>query len=279
MGGRDRSRTRTSMRDKPIGVFDSGVGGLTVVCAVQKILPRESIIYFGDTAHVPYGTKSKQAIKKFSLHNARFLVKFNIKLLIVACNSSSALALPELEKRFSMPVLGVIEPTAEKAVKICKKKIGVIATPATIESGIYQRTIRKINKRQNKSIKVFTQECPLFVPLAEEGWLENKISEQIARRYLSFLRDKIDSLILGCTHYPLLKKIIKKAVGKRVILIDSATETAKAAREILKERNLLALSKKGRIRFYVSDSPQRFKKLGKKFLKKSIGRVECIKLE
>jgi len=285
---RDRARTRVSMRDRPIGVFDSGIGGLTVVGALQKILPQEEIVYFGDTAHVPYGTKSREIIKKFSLHNARFLMKFNIKLLIVACNSSSAVALPELKRRFSVPVLGVIEPIVEKTVQICRGKIGVIATPATIESGIYQRTIRKFSRRENKNVEISTQECPLFVPLAEEGWLENKISEQIAQRYLGFLKNKIDILILGCTHYPLLRKVIKKAVGKRVILIDSASETAKKAREILKERNLLAayppprrseVNKKGKIRFYVSDSPQRFKKLGKNFLQKGIGRVECIKLE
>lgn len=277
MDGRDKSRIL--MQSRPIGVFDSGVGGLTVVRALQRILTQEDIVYFGDTAHLPYGTKSKQTIKKFSLQNARFLIKFDIKLLIVACNSASALALPELKKEFTLPILGVIEPTVEKAVQICSNKIGVIATPATIESGIYQRTIRKFSKKQNKNVKVFTQECPLFVSLAEEGWTENKISEQIAQKYLSFLKNKIDVLILGCTHYPLLKKVIKKTVGKKTILIDSAVETAKAAKEILKKRNLRTLSKKEKIRFYVSDSPQRFRNLGKKFLGKNIEKVKCMKLE
>ncbi len=274
------------LRTNPIGVFDSGVGGLTVVRELYRILPQENIIYFGDMARVPYGTKSAQTIKKFSLENTQFLVKFGIKLLVVACNSSSAVALPMLKKNFSVPVLGVIKPTIKKAIKIGKGRIGVIATAATIESQAYQRTIRRVSKRQNKSVKVFVQECPLFVPLAEEGWLENDISEQIAKRYLIPFKDKIDVLILGCTHYPLLKVIIKKAVGKKTILVDSAVETAKTAKNILEKKNLhrfcpnsLSCSRKGQIEFYVSDSPERFEKIGKMFLRKDIRAVKCIKLK
>ncbi len=271
--------------DRPIGLFDSGVGGLTVLRTIKRVLPEENIIYFGDTARVPYGTKSKSTIKKFSLQNVRFLSQFNIKLLVVACNSSSAVALLDLKREFNISVLGVIEPAVRKAVQISEGKIGVIATSATIESGAYQRTIRKIAKEENKEIEILVKDCPLFVPLAEEGWLQNKISQQVAQRYLSFFKDKIDVLILGCTHYPLLKRIIRKATGAKTVLIDSAKETARLVKDVLEKQGLSAhktkpfLSKKGRVKFYVSDSPRRFKKIGERFLGTGIGKVECIKLE
>jgi len=267
------------MSNRPIGVFDSGVGGLTVVRALERILPREEVIYFGDTARVPYGIKSAPTIRRFSIENARFLARFKIKLLIVACNSSSAFALSELRKRFDFPVLGVINPTVEKAVRLARKKIGIIATPATIRSGVYQDSIQRAGRREKRQIEVFAQECPLFVPLVEEGWLEGKISRQIAQRYLNKLKNRIEVLILGCTHYPLLKKVIRKVIGEKVILIDSATEPARAARDILRKEGLLSSSHKGKTIFYVSDFPERFKEIGRRFLNKDIEEVRCIRLE
>jgi len=191
-----------------IGVFDSGLGGLTVVKEMMRQLPGEDIIYYGDTARVPYGTKSKESIVKFSKENTEILLKHKVKMIVVACNSSSSYALATLRRKYSVPIIGVIEPGSKKAVSVTKSnRVGVIATSATIHSGQYAATIN----RYDAKIKVFNQACPLFVPMIEEGWLKKQVTVDIAKEYLTKLKKlHIDTLILGCTHYPLLKPVIKK---------------------------------------------------------------------
>ncbi|NQT95055.1 MAG: glutamate racemase [Candidatus Omnitrophica bacterium] len=257
------------MDNRPIGVFDSGVGGLTVVKQLMRQLPREDIVYFGDTARVPYGTKSKQTIIRFSLENVLFLLKHNVKSIVVACNTSSSVALVSLKKHFKIPVIGVINPGVTDALSSTRSmRIGVIGTSTTIRSMAYKRQIL----RNSPSAKVFSQSCPLFVPLAEEGWLRERITLQVIEKYLAPLkRKRIDTLILGCTHYPLLKENIKRVVGKRVKLIDSAASTAKAVKVLMEDKDIASSSMaKGRVQFFVSDEPSQFKKVGEKFLGKSL---------
>jgi len=222
------------MRNSPIGVFDSGVGGLTVVKQLTGEMPNEDIVYFGDTARVPYGTKSPSTIKKFSIENVLFLMKHNVKLIIIACNTSSAIGLPFLSKYFSVPMIGVIKPGAKAAVRSTRNgRIGVIGTTATISSKAYENEIRAFNPK----IRVYSKDCPLFVPLVEEGWAGDGIVDIAARKYLFPLKEKkIDTIILGCTHYPLLKSAIQKMMGKAVRLVDSAEETAKEAKNLLEGR-------------------------------------------
>lgn len=255
--------------DRPIGVFDSGIGGLTVVKEVMRCLPNEDIVYFGDTARVPYGTKSPGTIIRFSIENVLFLLRFRVKLVVIACNTSSSYGLPVLKRDFKIPVIGVILPGAEEAAKITKSgRVGVIGTRATIQSGAYDAEI----KRQNPDLKVFSRACPLFVSLVEERWLKDKVTYTVARRYLKPLKDKrIDTLILGCTHYPLLKDVIKNIMGKNVVLIDSAKQVASHVKEVLKQEDLISKnSKKARYSFFVSDEPARFAKLGERFLGQKI---------
>ncbi|MFA5115740.1 MAG: glutamate racemase [Candidatus Omnitrophota bacterium] len=264
------------MKDRPIGVFDSGVGGLTVVKQLMKEMPNEDIIYFGDTARVPYGTKSESTIRKFSIENVLFLLNFNVKLIIIACNTSSAIGLPFLSKFFSVPIIGVIKPGAKAAIRVTRNgRIGVIGTNATIASGAYEQEVRSINP----SIKVFSRSCPLFVPLAEEGWANDGIVEAAAKKYLSGFKGKgIDTVILGCTHYPLLKKAISKALGKTVKLVDSAEETAREAKNLLEECGAKYPGKRtGRTKFYVSDAPEKFLDVAKKFLGKDVKAAEQVK--
>lgn len=255
--------------NRPIGVFDSGVGGLTVIKELIKQLPGEDIIYFGDTARVPYGTKSRQAIIRFSIENALFLLKHNVKLIVVACNTSSSVSLTPLQRNFKVPVLGVINSGALEATALTRnKRIGVIGTTATITSSAYTKRILKIDT----CFKVFSQSCPLFVPLAEEGWLNGRITHGIVRSYITPLKSKgIDTLILGCTHYPLLKKAIAKVTGKNIMLIDSAASVVRSVKILLKKRNILNKRRsKGRADFFVSDAPLHFKDIGGKFLGKEI---------
>ncbi len=254
----------TNKRNKSIGVFDSGLGGLTVVKALRQQLSHETIVYFGDTARVPYGTKSSETVIRFSRQNARLLMTYDIKMLVVACNTSSSVALNVLRKEFPVPVVGVIEPGAKKAVAVTKNKIiGVIATTATIKSGAYLKAI----KRLGKGLKVISQACPLFVPLVEEGWIAQKETISIAKRYLAdIMRKKADTLVLGCTHYPLLKKVLQKIVGTKVYLVDSAQEVASEVKGILKKSNLLREKGRPSYRFLVSDEPEHFRKLARRFL-------------
>jgi glutamate racemase len=252
------------MADGPIGIFDSGVGGLTVVKEVLKALPNEDIIYIGDTARVPYGTKSEKTVSRYALQNTKFLIQKKIKFLVVACNTASSLSLPFLEERYDIPVLGVIGPGAKGAIEATRnRKIGVIGTESTIRSMAYDTMLKKRDNR----VEVYSKPCPLFVPLVEEGWTDNDITRTIVERYLKELREKgIDTLILGCTHYPLLKKVIGKVMGTAVTLIDSAVETAKIVKEELVKNKTTGTKKKGSVQFLVTDLPEKFAVIGSSFL-------------
>jgi len=264
------------MKNSPIGVFDSGVGGLTVVKQLAKEMPAEDIVYFGDTARVPYGTKSPSTIKKFSIENVLFLLNFNVKLIIIACNTSSAIGLPFLSKYFSVPIIGVIKPGAKSAARSTRNgRIGVIGTSATISSGAYEKEIKALNPK----IRVYTKSCPLFVPLVEEGWAGDEIVAVAAKKYLDTLtRKNIDTVILGCTHYPLLKSAIQKVMGNSIKLIDSAEETAREAKGLLEECGLkYAGARTGRAKFYVSDAPDKFLTVAKRFLGKDVKTARQVK--
>jgi len=249
----------------PIGVFDSGLGGLTVFKVLAKRMPEESLIYFGDTAHVPYGSKSPEAIARFSSEIAKFLAKRGIKLLVVACNTSSAWALPAIRKAVKVPVIGVIEPGARGALGISRGgRIGIIGTEATVKSGAYEKAIRTLNKKARTTAAA----CPLFVPLVEEGWWTGEIVESVARKYMAPLRKaRVDTVILGCTHYPYLKPVLVRALGSRVKLVDSAEETARETESVLRGLGLRApRGGRGRREFYASDAPERFKRLATRML-------------
>lgn len=256
----------SSGANRPIGVFDSGIGGLTVFEALSRRMPDEDLIYFGDTAHVPYGSKSKGAVTRYSLAVAQFLAARGIKLLVVACNTSSALALPELKKALKVPVVGVIEPGARAAALATRsKKVAVIGTEGTIASGAYVRALKALIP----GVRAKGAACPLFVPLVEEGRWGGLVTREVAKEYLAPLRGSgIDSLILGCTHYPLLKPVIGRVMGSRVRLIDSAEQTAVETEGLLEKlglRKTAAGSRKapGRREFYVSDAPARFLKIAR----------------
>lgn len=261
----------------PIGVFDSGIGGLTVAKSLFDILPNENIIYLGDTARLPYGTKSKETVTKYSIEITKFLLNKNVKMVVVACNTASSVALPYLRKISDVPVLGVIKPGSKAAVsKTNNYKIGVIGTLGTIQSFAYKTQIHKIDR----NIDVFSKACSLFVQLTEDGWTENKIAELIAKEYLSEFKNlKIDTLILGCTHYPILKKTITKVLGKKIKLIDSGEETAKEVKRILEQEKLLNTQKKpGRHKFYVTDFQKKFKEISERFLGQPLRDVKKVKL-
>jgi len=261
------------MDRRPIGVFDSGLGGLTVVREIGKALPGEEIIYFGDTARVPYGTKSKETITRFSKENVKFLLKFKVKLIVVACNTASSLSLSSLKRSFKVPIIGVIKPGVKRALEVTDKgPIGVIGTRSTIASDSYQKLI----KASASGMKVIGRPCPLFVPLVEEGWLDNKITSSVMDEYLGdFKKRRVETLILGCTHYPLLKKSIRRSVGGGVKLIDSASETARAVKCMLKEKGLLSDRKRFKNhKYFVSDEPAIFRKIGSRFLGSRIKEVK-----
>lgn len=267
--------TKTQISLSPIGVFDSGIGGLTVVREILKRLPNENLIYLGDTARVPYGTKSSRTVIAYSEGNARFLLSKGIKLLVVACNTASAVALPSLRWDFEIPVIGVIEPGARKATRVTRTgKVGVIGTPSTIRSNAYKKAIENISPE----IEIYSKACPLFVPLAEEGWTYGEIVEIAAKEYLEDLKESgIDVLILGCTHYPLLKSTIQNVIGKGVTLVDSAEETASEIERILRENNIsnknFASPQK---EFYLTDVSETFISIAERFLGEKIERVEQV---
>jgi glutamate racemase len=260
---------------KAIGIFDSGIGGLTVLKEIIAKLPEENTIYLGDTARVPYGIRSPETVTRYSFENTRFLLSQEIKMLVVACNTASAVSLDAVKKEFPLPIIGVLEPGARAAVAVTKtRKVGVIGTEATINSGAYEKAIKKLGA----DIEVFSLPCPLFVPLVEEGWIENDVAELVALKYLAGFKDKrIDTLVLGCTHYPLLKGVITKAMGSGITLIDSATETAREVADILGK---LKWKKEGQgkvvRKYFVTDTPSRFVKIGKLFLEDSLLTAEQV---
>jgi glutamate racemase len=262
---------------KAIGIFDSGIGGLTVLKALAAALPLENTIYLGDTARVPYGIQSPETVTRYSFENTQFLLSQEIKMLVVACNTASAISLDAVKKEFPLPVIGVLEPGARAAAAVTRtKKVGVIGTEATIASGAYERAITRLGP----GIEVFSRACPLFVPLAEEGWVDNDVAALAAERYLAFFRTTgIDTLVLGCTHYPLLKDVILRAVGPGITLIDSATETAKEVASVLDK---LKWQRPGREaaerKYFVTDTPARFEQLGKRFLGSAGLQAEQVKV-
>jgi glutamate racemase len=263
---------------RPIGVFDSGIGGLTVLKEIISTLPLESTIYLGDTARVPYGTRSAETVTRYSFENTRFLFSKKIKMLVVACNTVSSVSLEAIRRSVDIPVIGVIEPGARAAVSATRNgKVGVIGTSATIRSSAYTTAIRSLDP----SVEVFGLPCPLFVPLAEEGWTEGPVAEMTAQRYLADMKVRnIDTLVLGCTHYPLLKGVLSLVMGEEVRLIDSAIETAREMRTILTDLSLLQRpSATVRREFYVTDSPEKFLDVGERFLGKTIDHIEKIILE
>ncbi|MDP8234193.1 MAG: glutamate racemase [Candidatus Saelkia tenebricola] len=264
-------------RNLPIGIFDSGLGGLTVVKEVLNFLPHESVIYLGDTARLPYGNKSEDTVLRFTKEAISFFSSKDVKILLVACNTASSLALPKLDDDYNFPIYGVIDAGVEEASKVTRvNRVGVVGTKATIQSGIYEKKLRK----SSSNMEVYSKACPLFVPLIEEGWMEDSIAYKVSEKYLKdFKKEKIDVLILGCTHYPLMKTVIKYAVGDNVALIDSARSFAKKIKEFLSEQNLSADTAQSNCEFYVTDEPRLFRERSSLFLEKDIDFVTKINLE
>ncbi len=262
-------------RAEAIGIFDSGMGGLTVLRAIRERLPSEPLLYLGDTARVPYGSKSAATVERYAQACAGVLVKQGVKLLVVACNTASAYALPCLRAELDAPVLGVIEPGAQAAASQTRNgRVGVIGTAATIGSGAYQEALLRVNE----DLRVVAQHCPLFVPLAEEGWTDGPVPRQVASHYLASMRQaEVDTLVLGCTHYPLLKTVIGEVMGDSVTLIDSAEATSAVVAEVLGGAGLVAPEgETARQRFLVTDSPQRFAEAGARFLGHELREVEWV---
>lgn len=261
--------------NKAIGVFDSGIGGLTVVRALLERLPNENIVYFGDTARVPYGSKSAQVVREYTQDDTDFLLSKDVKMIVVACNTVSAVALDVVQKRANLPVTGVIIPGAEAAMKATKnKRIGVIGTIGTVNSNAYPNEL----KRLMPGAIVHSKACPLFVPLVEEGWLDLKATELIASEYLFPLTtERVDTLILGCTHYPLLKQTIAKVTKGLITLIDSGEATAAMVERMLDEHTMRNTSAETpNVQFYVSDAPEKFTAVGELFLGRKLGVVRRV---
>lgn len=267
--------------EAPIGVFDSGVGGLTVAREIMRQMPNEKIIYFGDTARVPYGAKSKETVTRFSKQIVRFLKTFDVKTIVVACNTASAYALEDLEKECDIPIIGVVEPAAKVATEVTRNgKIGVIATEATISSHIYNEYITEINK----DVTIYGKACPLFVPLIEEGLWIDPVTDEIAKRYLTELIDlDIDTLILGCTHYPLIRSTLGRIIGEDVTLVNPAYETAIELKTLLQERGLLNDHQpslgENQYQFYVSDTAEKFKIFANSIIKYGILSAKKVNIE
>ncbi len=260
---------------RPVGIFDSGIGGLTVFKEIRRVLPNENLIYIGDTARVPYGTKSKEAITRYSFENVEFLMQKDVKAIVVACNTASSIALEKLNEAYnSLPIVGVINPAVEGLITLDNvKKVGIIGTRATIDSGVYQAKIQK-----RLSVEVFAESCPLFVPLVEDGLLSNSFVLGIVEHYLSNMKaEKIDTLILACTHYPLLKSVLNYFFEGKVTIVDSAFFAAREIKRVLLNSNLLNSEKlPGNDVFFVTDSADSFKRVGEFFLEKQMDRVERI---
>lgn len=272
---------KEQLQEAPIGVFDSGVGGLTVAREIMRQIPNEKIVYFGDTARVPYGSKSQDTITRYSGQIVRFLQTQKVKAIVVACNTASAYALDTIEKEIHIPMIGVVKPGAKVAAAATKNgKVGVIGTVGTINSQIYATYIKQINRNVN----VIGKACPLFVPLVEEGLLKDPVTDEIAMRYLSELIDSdIDTLILGCTHYPLIRSTLGKIMGEKVTLVNPAYETAKELKELLEAEDLLNRKEIGlgenKYRFFVSDGAERFKQFANSILKYGILSAKTVNIE
>jgi glutamate racemase len=259
-----------------IGVFDSGVGGLTVLSEIRRVLPGENILYFGDTARVPYGPKSKDVICRYTKEIVAWLLSCNVKMIVIACNTSTAVMGQILKEELDIPVIGVIEPACRLASSITVNgKIGVIGTRGTVKSGAYQKRLLEINN----NFTIYQESCPLFVPMAEEGWTQGVVPKEVARNYLAPLqRENVDTLILGCTHYPILREVIAETMGKNVNIIDSATQTALTVKITLEENGLLSSASEGECRFACSDSPELFQETGNRFLNFAIPSVDRVKV-
>ncbi len=262
--------------ESPIGVFDSGIGGLTVVRQLIELLPHENIVYFGDTARVPYGNKSAEVIREYAVQDAKFLVSKGVKIIVIACNTASALAMDVVHAYSPVPTIGVIEPTAKEAAKLAGSKgVGVIGTLSTIGSEAYTSALRRIDSKS----RIMTQACPLFVPLAEEGMFDHQVTDLVAREYLSQFTGKVDVMILGCTHYPLLRGAISRVLGNVVSLVDAGEATAKSVFELLSSSKMLNPQKsKPRYEFYVSDFPQKFNEIAESFLGRKLEFVRKVQI-
>ncbi|SFR62218.1 glutamate racemase [Anaeromicropila populeti] len=261
----------------PIGVFDSGVGGLTVAREIMRQMPKEQIIYFGDTARVPYGSKSKETIITFSRQIAKFLLTRNVKAIVVACNTASALALETIKEELTIPVIGVVKPGAITAAKATKSgRIGIIGTESTINSGVYTQYLDKMCPH----VQVFAKACPLFVPLVEEGLLYDSVTVEIAERYLNELQGyDVDTLVLGCTHYPLIRHTIQKVVGPDVTLVNPAFETAKTLKRVLREKEIECSEQMPNHKFFVSDGAEKFKSFANTILSCDVEETKDINIE
>ncbi len=271
------------MNSLPIGIFDSGVGGLTVLRAVRERLPRERVIYLGDTARVPYGTKSRETIERYALEDAGFLVRKGVKMIVVACNTASAMSRERLRAEFDVPLLSVLGPGARMAACVTRNlRVGVIATEATVESGAYERAIRE--SCGEKQVEIFSRACPLFVPLVEEGETDSQVARLVAEQYLAPLREeRVDTLVLGCTHYPLLKRVIGETIGSKVALVDSAEATAEETAQLLEKQGLLNQSSNsdegaGASQFYVTDAARRFHRIAERILGKPLAHLEAVEV-
>lgn len=266
------------MDTRPIGVFDSGIGGLTVVKEIMDALPNEDIVYFGDTARVPYGSKSKETVIKYSFQCIRFLLEKGVKAIVIACNTASAASMDAALQSFDIPIVGVVEPGAVTACRVTKtNKIGIIGTESTVSSGAYETAIYRINNSVNMILKA----CPLFVPIAEEGWQDTEVARLTAEKYLSDLRESdIDALVMACTHYPLLESTIAGVMGKDIRLVNPAYETAQVLEHMINSNGLKnERPRRAEYKYYVSDNPVRFKNVGENFLHKPVGWVEKIDIE
>ena len=270
-----------NLKNLPIGVFDSGVGGLTVAREIMRQIPNERIVYFGDTARVPYGSKSKETVTKYSRQIVRFLETQNVKAIVIACNTASAYALEQIEKEIKGPIIGVVKPGAVTAARATQNgKVGVIATEGTIQSEIYTQYIKELKQ----DAKVIGKACPLFVPLVEEGLLEDPVTDEIAQRYLSVLIDSgIDTLILGCTHYPLIRSTVGKVMGDKVTFVNPAYETAIELKRLLENHNMLQDEKPAlgtnQYQFFVSDGADKFQQFANNIFKYGVLAVKQINIE
>ena len=265
------------MDNRKIGVFDSGLGGLTVVREMQKLMPEESVVYFGDIARLPYGSKSKETITEFSHQIMRFLLKHDVKAVIIACGTASANALEDLQKTYDLPITGVVEPGAREAARTTKNgRIGITGTEATIRSGAYDRLLAGLDPQ----IEVYSKACPLFVPLVEEGWFKDDITRSVVQRYLAELKtQQVDTLVLGCTHYPLLKRLIGEEIGEEVILVNPSSSVVKEMKEYLLRHNMQSDAEQGEYEFYVSDSTEKFRQFGQQVLEIENLTVKRINIE